>query len=814
MKATFDKGSFFRLFLRIQIVLLGLSVAAFAYTPQVQRLVKVINPDWKFIKQDVSGASAVSYSEGSMRSVNLPHSFDIPYWRANSPVGPYVGWYRKHITIPQAEIDAKMRFFIEFDGSYNATSLYVNGTYVGIHKGGFTGFSFDITKQVVAGDNVLAIRVMGARCDTIAPATGEFIFIGGIYRNVYLVKTNPLHVTWYGTFVSTPEVNTTTPSAKIKMKTEIKNDGTAAANCRVKTIVVDSSGNEVTNFESSQTVDAGATVDFVQTSSTISNVNLWSPSSPYMYTVYTEVYSGTTLVDNFKTPLGIRTIKWTMTNGFELNGKRLWLQGANVHQDHAGWAWAATDAGQYRDIKFLKDCGMNLARGSHYPHSPAFSDACDKLGVCLWSESVFWGFTNGGYADNASFRQTCLDETREMVRIHRNHPSVIMWSMGNEVWFASPQNLVVANVTAMIAVAHTEDSTRPAGIGGAQLWTNELGGPSDVVGMNGGSANYTYSKPMLTSEYGSCIDTSWVDKSGTNYCWNGEGDGSHITMSGNMPAQPAYCGGIALWCAFHHGSMADVYRDPFPGGGIYGYSGLMGMGTHARLPLQRWYVYRKLYLGTPLPTWPVNGTPAKLKLTADRTTITDDGTTDALLRVQVQDASGAWLLNSPSITFTDITGKGSFPDTSTDRSVSNVPTITFRNGPKVTDVLDKGVRNGEAGIEFRSYTAGTATIVASSGSLAKDSVTITVIHVPDPVPTHAIYFTPGLSQFTGPQEMILKSFGNRITLPKSMQGKKVIISLFDVQGKLIDQIKAVGIGRIDRPHTTQGIFVAKVRVVK
>ncbi|HEX7510907.1 MAG TPA: hypothetical protein VF335_06375, partial [Chitinivibrionales bacterium] len=322
--------------------------AGWAYTPPVVRTVKVINPGWKFIKQDVSGASASNYSEASMHSVDLPHSFDIPYWRANAPVAPYIGWYRKHFTVTQAEIDAKLRFFIEFDGSYNATNLYVNGNFAGMHKGGFTGFSFDITKWVQASDNVLAVRVNGTRCDTIAPATGEFIFIGGIYRNVYLVKTNPLHVTWYGTFVSTPEVSTTSPAtAKVKMKTEIKNDGAAAASCRVKTIIVDSAGTEAGSFESTQSIDAGATATIVQTSATISNAHLWSTSTPYMYTAYTEVYSGSALVDNFKTPLGIRTIKWTTTDGFELNGKRLWLQGANVHQDHAGWAYASTDGGNY-----------------------------------------------------------------------------------------------------------------------------------------------------------------------------------------------------------------------------------------------------------------------------------------------------------------------------------------------------------------------------------------------------------------------------------------------------------------------------------
>ena len=808
MGAIFNRR-FLRSFLCSQIVLLGLTFAVNAYAPMVLRSVKVINPGWKFIKQDVSGASAVSYSESSMRSVNLPHSFDIPYWRANAPVAPYIGWYRKHFTVTQAEIDANLRFFIEFEGSYNATTVYVNGTSIGTHNGGFTGFSFDVTSAVHAGDNVLAVRVNGTKVNTIAPATGEFIFIGGIYRNVYLVKTNALHVTWYGTFVSTPQVTTTSPaSATIKMNTEIKNDGTAAASCRVRNIVVDSAGNQVTSFESTQSVAAGATVTFVQTSATLSNARLWSPSSPYMYTVYTEVYSGATPVDNFQTPLGIRTIQWTTTNGFVLNGQRLWLQGANVHQDHAGWAYASASTGSYRDVKLIKDCGMNFIRGSHYPHAPAFSDACDKLGICLWSESVFWGYTDGGYAENAAFKQSLLDETREMIRIHRNHPSVIMWSMGNEVWFASPIDSVVAAVKRMIAVAHVEDSTRPAGLGGVQSQTAVLAPPCDVAGFNGGSNTYS-TKPQMCTEYGSCLDTAWVDKSAVNYCWNGEGDGSKITMSGSNPAQPAYSGGISLWCAFDHGSVADNFGST----SFYSYSGLMGMISHARVPLQRWYAYRNKYLGTPLPVWPVTGTPAKLKLTTDRDTIADDGTSDALLTVQVQDASGNWLLNSPSITLTDASGLGSFPDTSTNLATSNVTTITFKSGPKVTDVLDKGVRNGQAGIEFRSYNAGTVKIVANSGTLAQDSVTITVVHVPDPVLTFAAN-VPVFSPVAGPQEMVMKCLGNRIVLPKSLWGKKVVVSLFDVCGKLIDQRPAGRAGIITRPRGANGIIIVKVKVVK
>lgn len=779
-----------------------------AYTPMVLRSVSVINPHWKFVRGDASGASAENYSENSMQSLNLPHSFDIPYWRENTAKSPYIGWYRKHFTISQADIDTKQRFFIEFEGAYHTSKVYVNGNYVGMHKGGFTGFSFDITSLVHVNDNVVAVRLDATKTDTIAPFLGDFIFVGGIYRNVYLVKTNPLHVTWCGTFVSTPQVNVTSPaSATIKMKTEIKNDGAAPASCRVKNTVVDSAGNQVTSFESTGTVAAGMTVTFVQTSSAVSNIRLWSPSSPYMYTVYTEVYSGTMAVDNFQSPLGIRTIRWTTTNGFELNGKRLWLQGANSHQDRAGWCYAATNSGSYRDVKLIKDCGMNFVRGSHYPHAPAFSDACDKLGLCLWSESVFWGFVGGGYAENALFKQSCLDQTREMIRIHRNHPSIIMWSMGNELWFPTqvgiPIDSCVSTLTRMIAVAHAEDSTRPAGVGGVTFETEKLAAPCDVVGFNGSSSTWS-SKPQMCSEYGSCIDTSWVDRSLT-LCWNGEGDGGRITMgSTDVPAQPPYSGGIALWCAFHHGSVADN----FGGTSIYNYSGLMGMINHARIPLQRWYVYRNKFLGTPLPVWPVNGTPAKLKLTTDRDIITDDGTTDALLIVQVQDASGRWLLNSPAITLTDASGLGSFPDI-----VPNSTAITFRTGPKVTDVLDKGVRNGLAGIEFRSYNAGTVKIVASSPSLGKDSVTITVVHVPDPLFSHAAY-VPAISPVPGPQEMVAKSYGSRITLPPGMAGKMVEVSLFDIRGRLVGQMTPGRARVIIRRDAAPGIVIAKVKVVR
>ena len=311
------------------------AILAQRYAPPQLRRVQNLNKTWTFIKQDVAVVQATaSVDPANWSSINLPHSFDIPYWRANAAQSPGVGWYRKHITLDQALLEAKKRIFIEFEAAFQIAFIYVNGTLAGMHKGGFTGFSFDITPFVKAGDNLVAIRLDARWTDTIAPTGGDHIFIGGIYRNVSLVITDPLHVTWYGTFVSTPQVSAS--SATVKVKTEIRNDGTVAANCKVKSIIVDSTGNQVTSFESTQNVAAGAIAMFVQTSAPLGNPRLWSPSSPYLYKVYTEVYNGTAAVDNLKSPLGIRSIKWTMTNGFELNGQRVWLQGANVHQDRAG----------------------------------------------------------------------------------------------------------------------------------------------------------------------------------------------------------------------------------------------------------------------------------------------------------------------------------------------------------------------------------------------------------------------------------------------------------------------------------------------
>ncbi len=764
----------------------------FPYTPPALRSVTSINKTWTWSRgvSATSGAQAVGYNDASWTAVNLPHSFDIPYWRANVALTPTYGWYRKHLAINQSIITARSRVFIEFGAVFLVSTVYVNGDSVGIHRGGYTGFSYDITPYIHAGDNVVAVYVDGSWNAQVAPRAGEHIFMGGIYRDVNLVVTAPLHVTWYGTFVSTPQATTST--ATVKVSTEIKNDSTAPKACMVTSIVVDSAGNEITSFQSTlKAVSPGVIDTFVQSGS-IANPRLWSPQSPYMYKVYTEVYDGGTLVDNFVSPLGIRTMAWSASTGFSLNGQHLWLQGCDAHQDHAGWGDATTDSGPARDVRLIKQCGMNFIRSSHYPHHPSFSDACDNLGICLWEEMCFWGcigtattgWQSSAYptvtTDQVPFENNCIQQLTEMIRIHRNHPSIIVWSMGNEAFFSATSVMTNAKnlVAKMVAVSHLNDSTRAAGMGGTQRQGFDV--ISDVSGYNGDGATLYLnpSVPNMVTEYGSCQ----AIRPGTyTPCWG------VVQLSGTLPNEYAWRSGVALWCGFHHGS--------------YEGSGNMGMLDHARLPLEMWYYYRNLYVGIAPPAWPAAGTAAKLKLTTDHDTITDDGKSDCQLIAQVQDASGNWISNQPSITLTDQSGLGTFPTGAS---------LTFTSG-----ATDGGVLNGLAAIEYRSYNPGVTTITATSSGLTPASVTLIIKHVADSIGTVGVRRSS--ARIPSPTlNAVMKTTGGSMRLPGALYGKKIAISVFDLNGVQIDARvieKNTGFIRLTESDKAQKVRIVKIRTL-
>jgi hypothetical protein len=675
-----------------------------------------INRDWKFKLGDYPGGEAVAYNDASWDAINIPHSFSMPYFQSKDFYVGY-GWYRKHLAI-KPDWTFK-RVFLEFEGAFQDAEVSVNGTRIGEHKGGYTGFSMDISSAIHPGDNILAVRLNNNWNSQIEPRGGDHTFMGGIYRNVHLVVVNPVHVTWYGTFVTTPEVSAT--GAIVNVETEITNQGTGARDCQLETDILDPDDKKVASFFSIRRIDPGATITVEQKSPSIRSPKLWSPEHPSLYTAVTTVSDGPAALDDYQTTFGIRSIKWTADQGFFLNGVHYYFHGADVHQDHAGWGDAITNYGAWRDVKFIKDAGLNFIRGSHYPHHPAFADACDRLGVFFWSENCFWAAGNGrreGYwnapsypmnaADQAPFEQNALDTLRDEIRIFRNHPSIIVWSMCNEVFFTRDLDHVKGLLTKLVNESHQLDPTRPAAIGGCQRGgLDKLG---DVAGYNGDGARIKGFQnpgiPNMVTEYGSHLSVRGDPKTDL---YNGMFNVRELNY--DTPEYP-WRSGQTLWCAFDYGT-------------ILGKFGNMGFIDYFRIPKRAYYWYRNQYAHVPPPEWPVDGTPAKLDLTADKTTIHGtNATDDCQLLVTVEDSAGKWLSNTPPVTFTIVSGPGEFP---TGRSI----TFTPASGDPQSDIA---IRDGKAAIEFRSYYGGKSVIRASSPGLEDGTITIATLGDPKFIP--------------------------------------------------------------------------------
>ncbi|MGB7769053.1 MAG: glycoside hydrolase family 2 TIM barrel-domain containing protein [Verrucomicrobiia bacterium] len=670
------------------------------------------NRDWKFLLGDHPGAQAVSYDDAGWEDIGLPHSFSLPYFASPEFYVGY-GWYRKHFVVPPQW--SGKRLFLEFDGAFQDAEIFVNGQGIGEHKGGYTGFSCDITRAVQPGNNVVAVRLNNQWDPQLAPRAGEHVFSGGIYRDVRLVVTDPLHVTWYGTFVTTPEVSKA--SGTVNVKTEVRNDGAAVKNCVLKTDILAPDGQTVASMTSTQSIPAGTTFTFNQTSRPVPRPRLWHPDHPFLYTAVNRVFDGSQFADHYTTTFGFRWFKWTADRGFFLNGEHYYFKGANAHQDHAGWGDAVADSGFDRDVKLVKDAGFDFIRGSHYPHAPAFADACDRLGVLFWSENCFWGtagFKNpwgsSAYPPEAKnqpgFEQSVRNSLRDMIRINRNHPSIIVWSMDNEVFFTDPSTLpkVRTFLRGLVAYSHELDPTRPAAIGGCQR--GDIDKLGDIAGYNGDGARLFINPGIrsVVTEYGSTM----ADRPGPYE----PGWGDLVTGPGDK-SKPFFWrypwrSGEALWCAFDHGSIAGRRF------------GAMGMVDYFRLPKRMWYWYRNEYRHIPPPAWPVGGAPAGLRLTADTTTLKSvDGTQDAQLIVRVVDAHGTALSNSPPVTLAVVSGPGQFP---------TGPSISFAPDS------DIAIRAGAAAMEFRSYYGGQTVIRATSPGLKDATITLTSLGEPKYIP--------------------------------------------------------------------------------
>jgi beta-galactosidase len=730
--------------------------------------------------------STLVFDDSDWKAVDLPHDWAIELPFQNDPAlqskGFYplgrtypatsVGWYRRILDLPAT--DAGKRITIEFDAAYREAMVVFNGFYIGRHIGGYDPFSFDVTDFAnPGGSNVLLVRVDATQSD------GWFYEGAGIYRHVWLVKANPVHVKKWGAFARS-EVRP--GEATVKIRTEVENHGKAAQTERVTSTILDPAGKVVGKATTAPQAIAGWGEQAHEQQVVVKAPALWSLEQRNLYKLVTEIEVGGAVADRCETPFGIRTCSFDAQKGFFLNGKPVKLKGTCNHQDHAGVGAALPDAVQYFRVRKLQEMGCNALRTSHNPPTPELLNAADELGMLVFDETRMMSSNPEGLAQLA-----------DLVRRDRNHPSVFMWSLGNEEGAAATEKGTLI-VTEMKAVTTLHDGSRPVSM--APGGGNNMGkfgfAVLDVQGYNyADPAADAYHKanptiPVMGTEQVSAVATRGIYKMDPGRGYVGSYD--PYTTSGRAScegwwsfcdARPWLAGGF-IWTGF------DYRGEPSPNGwpnisSQYGIIDTCGFPKDSFFYFQSWWTAKPVLHLFPHWNWPgldgqeiavwvhsnldrvelflngqslgakdmkkdshlawdvkyapgtieargfkdgkqvltakreTVGPAAKLVLTADRQQIAADGEDVAMFAVEVQDAQGRAVPTADNLVSFGLSGEGKAMGTG--------------NGDPTDHEPDPGSSrkafNGLAmALVQSSKAAGSITVEATSPGLSSASVTI------------------------------------------------------------------------------------------
>ncbi len=475
------------------------------------------NDGWRFFKGEVQGAADPDFSDTSWQELRLPHDWAI-YEPFDKNLNPHTGalpafgvaWYRKMFTVPAS---ARGRHFtILFDGAMSNSRVWCNGNDLGGRPYGYSSFWFDLTPHLRFGEpNVIAVR--------LAPEdhSSRWYPGAGIYRNVWLEETGPVHVPVWGTYVTTPSVSE--QSATVSVRTEVRNRRDSEARIILRSSVLDASGTQVATRDDTDFTLSSASVGGLKIDLTVPHPQLWDVDHPYLYSLISEVLDSGRTVDRYITPFGIRTIAFSNNRGFLLNGRYLKLHGVCNHHDLGALGAAVNRRAIERQLQILKQAGVNAIRTSHNPPSPELLDLCDQLGFLVMDEAFdCWRVPKVPNGYSKYFDEWSERDVRDMVRRDRNHPSIIMWSIGNEVPEQSrPEGREEAR--RLVRFFHEEDPTRPTTSAfnipeGA--FKNGLAEEVDLVGINYRPWMYEQflkdhpDRILLGSETASCVSSRGV----------------------------------------------------------------------------------------------------------------------------------------------------------------------------------------------------------------------------------------------------------------------------------------------------------------
>ncbi len=409
--------------------------------PDTDRTKEIINQGWKF---QLDNPEAENYKsdldDSKWETVNIPHTLELTSLtldglqdeKTQLVFHRKVGWYRRDIQVS----DSQKKVFLEFEGAHQVTDVWVNGKHVGQHGiGGYTPFHFDISNYAERGKlNQITVLCDNRRSEVVPPDPGPFDYVkfSGLYRDVYLVETNPIHVTFNwetlnsGVNITTPTIDVINKNAVISIKTSVKNEANKTTKCKLYTRVIDKEGLVVLRLTEETEISPGQELQFNQIGSLEDNVEFWGIDNPYLYRVNSVVIVDGKEIDFVENKIGLRKFEQDPVRGFVLNGEPIELIGANRHQQYPYLGDAVPNALHYKDMLQFKEYGWNIMRTAHYPQDDALIEACDELGILVYEEAPTWI----SISDNELWWDNLEQSARTMVRNHRNHPSIVMWGAG------------------------------------------------------------------------------------------------------------------------------------------------------------------------------------------------------------------------------------------------------------------------------------------------------------------------------------------------------------------------------------------------
>jgi beta-galactosidase len=618
------------------LLLLRATAAAFGAQPPA-RVTADFNKGWKFYLGDEAGAKDATFNDAAWRRLTLPHDWSIEgKFDEKNPARPEggglptgIGWYRKTFVLPAT---TKRNVYIEFDGVYKRSEVWLNGHSLGYRPNGYISFRYELTPYLrPAGQpNVLAVRV-----DNSAQPDSRWYTGSGIYRDVRLVTTHQVAVDEWGTFVTTSRV--TAEAAIIIMRTALRNTTGQRQKLRLVTTIYDADGQNIVGSASEDSMVASS--NFVQTL-ILDEPVLWSPAKPYLYRVVTQVFRNQMLEDEYETPLGVRTCAFTKT-GFQLNGQPLRIQGVNQHHDLGALGAAFNVRAAERQLEMLKAMGCNAIRMSHNPPAPQLLDLCDRLGFLVLDEAFdMWQKKKNSQDYHLDFKQWHQRDLADQIRRDRNHPSVFLWSIGNEIreQFDSTGTRLTRELTATVKRL---DPTRPvtSALTEQEPAKNFISqaGVLDVLSFNYKHADYPElpqrfpGQKFLATEIAAAFETRghYDLPSDSLRIWPRDGK-SKLTGGNADFTASSYDHAAPYWGATHEAAWRAVRNSPFISGAFvwsgFDYLGeplpypwparssYFGLIDLAGFPKDAYYLYQSEWTTQPvlhlLPHW--NWRPGQL----------------------------------------------------------------------------------------------------------------------------------------------------------------------------------------------------------